>query len=542
MKKFQNRLVISLLTFVLFISTAISISCAATKASVKLSKTTLALEEGASKKLKVKTTGISKVVSTKWSSDNAEVASVTKKGAVTANEEGSANIQCIVKYKKKAASKTTKKTLTCQVTVTPVSSADDTPDGSALTATYGIHIQGDDWGCGVDKAILSLSDVVDSVSAKDFTVQETKQAMDWTTFTTNEGTFDRQVTDAYLCDADGNKVTEPSKYVAIEMYISPNDGSPFLYENNINVWSDPYYLTINLADGAALTSAGKDVSAINVTKEPTGKTTNADDFAIDSFTATNGTSYKYALYTPKQETKTMVVWLHGMGEGGTDRTDPTIALLGAEVTQLAGETFQNMMNGAYILAPQCPTYWMDNDGKRGNATETGGIAADGTSFYTESLHELIADSVKKTGAEKVLITGCSNGGYMTLVLALTYKDEYDGYVPVCEAVPDESIKEEQLKEIKDLPLYFIYSKDDNIVDPTKHEQPTIDRLKKLGASNLHVATTENVTDTSGRFKQEDGSPYAYMGHFSWVHFFNNESVCDEHQEGAWQWMADLVKK
>ena len=131
---------------------------------------------------------------------------------------------------------------------------------------------------------------------------------------------------------------------------------------------------------------------------------------------------------------------------------------------------------------------------------------------------------------------------MTLVLALTYKDEYDGYVPVCEAVPDESIKEEQLKEIKDLPLYFIYSKDDNIVDPTKHEQPTIDRLKKLGASNLHVATTENVTDTSGRFKQEDGSPNAYMGHFSWVHFFNNESVCDEHQEGAWQWMADLVKK
>ena len=104
------------------------------------------------------------------------------------------------------------------------------------------------------------------------------------------------------------------------------------------------------------------------------------------------------------------------------------------------------------------------------------------------------------------------------------------------------LTEEQLKEIKDLPLYFIYSKDDNIVDPTKHEQPTIDRLKKLGASNLHVATTENVTDTSGRFKQEDGSPYAYMGHFSWVHFFNNESVCDEHQEGAWQWMADLVKK
>lgn len=542
-KKYKKPITL-LLTCALLTTAAASIkSDASAKATVKLNKTTLTLEAGSKKTLKVKTTNISKVSSTKWTSNKSKVASVSKKGVVTAKAEGTATIKCVVKYNKTAASKTAKKTLNCKVTVLPASGGADESDSATLTGTYQIHVQGDDWGCGVDKAVLALDNPVDSVSAKDFTVQETKQTTDWTTFATVEGTVDRQVTDAYLCDADGNRVSEPSKYVAVEMYISPNDGSPFLYDvvSNANSWSDPYYLTIKLADGAALTSDGKPVSALNIDTAPTAKTTSVDNFTTDTFKATDGTSYEYAFYKPAQETKTLVVWLHGLGEGGTEKTDPSIVLLGAEAGQLAGEEFQNMMNGAYILAPQCPTYWMDNDGKKGNYKD-GGIQADGTSYYTESLHELIADTVKKTGAEKVLISGCSNGGYMSLVLALNYTNEYDGYVLVCEAVTDAHITDEQLTAIKDLPLYFIYSNDDPIVDPKTCEQPTIERLKKIGATNLHVATTDQVVDTSGRFKQEDGSPYAYMGHWSWIYFFNNESVCDDHQESAWQWMADLVKQ
>ena len=528
-------------------------STAASKATIKLNKKTLTMEAGTKKTLKVKTTNISKIVSTKWSTDHADIAGVSSKGVVTANAEGGATIKCVVKYKKNAASKNKKKSLECKVTVLPKSGGSDEnktdenntdeTKSTKVNGTYQIHIQGDDWGCGVDKAILSLDQPVDSVSAKDFTVQETKQTTDWTTFATKEDTLDRKVTDAYLCDAEGRRAEEPSKYIAVELYISPNDGSPFLYDvvGNTNTWSDPYYLTIQLADGAALTSAGKTVSALTINTVPTAKATSADDFTIDSFKATDGTNYNYAFYKPAQDTKTLVVWLHGLGEGGTEKTDPSVVLLGAEAAQLSGEKFQSMMNGAYVLAPQCPTYWMDNDGKKG-IYKDGSIQADGTSYYTESLHELIADTVKKTGAEKVLISGCSNGGYMSLVLALKYKDEYDGYVLICEALADSQITDQQLKGIKDLPLYFIYSNDDPVVDPKTCEQPTIERLKKLGATNLHVATTDQVLDTTGRFKKEDGSTYAYMGHWSWIYFFNNESVCDDHKEGAWQWMADLVKK
>lgn len=45
--------------------------------------------------------------------------------------------------------------------------------------------------------------------------------------------------------------------------------------------------------------------------------------------------------------------------------------------------------------------------------------ADGTSYYQESLHELIAAYKEKVGA-KVVLAGCSNGGYMTLLMGLAY--------------------------------------------------------------------------------------------------------------------------
>ena len=51
-----------------------------------------------------------------------------------------------------------------------------------------------------------------------------------------------------------------------------------------------------------------------------------------------------------------------MGEGGTD---PDIALLGNDVTALGEEEIQShfikgKQKGAYVLAAQTPTYWMNS--------------------------------------------------------------------------------------------------------------------------------------------------------------------------------------
>lgn len=194
-------------------------------------------------------------------------------------------------------------------------------------------MSGYDWGAGVSKTIVSLDYPLDSIIKEDFTITETKQATDFTKapeFSVEEITVEREITNAYLCDENGNKIDNASKYIVFEMYVSPEDGSPLLFSmsTQINTWSDPYYLTIQLNDNAKLTSDGVDVTSLKIDTAVKNKITDANMLETDSFKASDGT------YSPKEETDTLVVWLHGMGEGGTENTDPKVTSLANKVTAL----------------------------------------------------------------------------------------------------------------------------------------------------------------------------------------------------------------
>jgi predicted peptidase len=162
------------------------------------------------------------------------------------------------------------------------------------------------------------------------------------------------------------------------------------------------------------------------------------------------------------------------------------------------------------------------------------------SHYTQAVEELIDSYAEKVGAKKILLCGCSNGGFMTLWLTIHRPDAYVGAVPICEAVPDALITDEQIQSLKDVPLYFVYSKDDPIVIPEEHEIPTIKRLQDSGKGDdtLHVSTTDTVVDTSGEVKDAEGNPYQYNGHWSWIYFDNNDCECDIDGLKAWDFIKE----
>ena len=429
-------------------------------------------------------------------------------------------------------------------------SKDDAASADKLSGTYSIHVEGDDWGCGVDKAIVELNKEIESVDKDSFKVTEFKQNTDWSKEDTPviEDTYDREVTDAYLSDENGEKVDGPSKYVTLDMYISPNDGSPFLYSplTGFNTWSDPYELTITLNEGKTLKADGAEITELTVEGKPTGKTTEADVFEASEYKSSDGWTLPYATWTPEEKSDTLFVWLHGMGEGGAnvdgvkDATDVQVPILANEVTQYISDDFQKTLGGANVLVPQAPSYWMDRKGDYSEYADrlTG---ADGTSAFTTALHELIDEVKEETGSKKVVIAGCSNGGYMTMVMAMNYGDEYTAYVPICEAVPDEAITDEQIEKLAKHPIYFIWAENDTTVDPKTREEPTVQRLKDAGAKEVVVSTTKDVPDTTGRFEDENGDPHQYSGHWSWVIFDNGESVSTDGVK-AWDWIADQIKK
>lgn len=87
------------------------------KATVKLNKTSSKLKVGDKVTLKVTKKNVKKIKSLTWKTKDKKVATVTKKGVVTAVATGQTKITCKVKFMAKGAKKYQTKTLSCKITV-----------------------------------------------------------------------------------------------------------------------------------------------------------------------------------------------------------------------------------------------------------------------------------------------------------------------------------------------------------------------------------------------------------------------------------------
>jgi len=405
-------------------------------------------------------------------------------------------------------------------------------------------VEGFDWGPGVTKLIIKLDKEVKAgaVSAGDFTVTVSRKALDWTTFQPTVAEETRKVTAAYVSAEDGAPASDKSSFVTVEMTVGPPDtGSPFYFYINLNKgemsnsWADPYEYKI-VYSGSALESfkvEGKAAAKVMPL---------ADKFyTTGKFTASDGVSLQYASYAPPADAakKPLLIWLHGMGEGSSGgASDPTVVLLGNRVTQLVNTEIQTLMGGAYVLAPQAPTMWMDDGESR--------LSMTGATIYLTALTELIKKYINENPAidtSRVYIGGCSNGGYMTMKMILTYPDMFAAAYPICEAYLDAAITDTQIESIKHMPIWFTQAKSDATVKYDKHAVPTYKRLIKAGAKDAHLSLFDTVVDTSGLYKDAAGAPYKYDGHFSWIYALNNECVikAGANEVTLFRWMAAKTK-
>ena len=209
-----------------------------------------------------------------------------------------------------------------------------------------------------------------------------------------------------------------------------------------------------------------------------------------------------------------------MGEGGTD---PDIALLGNDVTALGEEEIQShfikgKQKGAYVLAAQTPTYWMNS----GTGSINNGV---GHSIYTKTLKSLIDKYIADNGdidMNRIYVGGCSNGGYMTMEMAVTYGNFFRAFYPCCEAYSDSFVTDEDIQKLKDLPMWFIHAANDTTVNPDNFTLATYKRLKDAGAKDVHLSYFVDVRGT-------DGNPQGnnYQGHYSWIYIFRDEVALDQ---------------
>jgi len=418
-----------------------------------------------------------------------------------------------------------------------------------------IFVQGFESGPAVSKIILEINDYRITNLNKD----------GWKVKTNG---FERKVENVYVSDRKGEKAFDTG-IITLELENKFDtktlkyEGTPFIYnrEKFFNEWAKEYIVEIE----GKVTVNGKDY-LVNK-KENVINNRVSTDTELFNYRSSFSGNYKnpitkkmenlkleMAAYEPKSlksgVKKPLIIWLHGQGEGGTD---PDIDILGTETSALAKEEIQKYFTsggtdtkGAFVLAVQSPTYWMDEgDGTNGNGS--------GISRYTQILMDTIKEYVKHNpyvDTDRIYLAGDSNGGYMTVNMIITYPNYFAAAVPICEAYAyreyeknsDGTYKKnnikvtingnnsiiskfietnklwvtrEKIQKMKKTPVWFIAAADDKIVIPNKFSLPTYQDLLKAGADNAWFSYYENVVGT-------DVSNSRFPGHFSWIYFLNNQ--------------------
>ena len=373
---------------------------------------------------------------------------------------------------------------------------------------YTLVIDGYDWGPNVSKVILHLDATDTLVDFKNYTVS-VERSSDCSIVPEAQKSGHRTVVFAYLSDAQGKRV-KSGNYATLVLSVAPNMPlcSPIQYSTSGkcrgNNWID-YKLTVtNIKTNAVWNKEKSRIRPI------------LDEFDLSGkYEYEAGKTMSYGFFKPKNRTQNipLIIWLHGGGEGGTD---PSIAIIGNKVINYASEDIQAYFGGAYVLVPQCPGAWMhDKEGK----TQPGS----GEDVYNVGLMALIKDFVNKhpdIDKNRIYVGGCSNGGYMSLKLILKEPNYFAaGYISAL-AYQSQYITDAQINSIKNVPIWFVHSKDDGTTKPESTVVPVYERLKKAGAKNVHFTFYDRVTDLSGFY---GGENYYFNGHWSWIYSHANHA-------------------
>ncbi|RCW47834.1 prolyl oligopeptidase family serine peptidase [Paenibacillus prosopidis] len=399
-------------------------------------------------------------------------------------------------------------------TVLSISTGVLAKDVKTHSASYRTVTEIEDWGAVITKVIVDLGKPVakGAVTADTFNVYVERSDSRLANPLFEKGY--RKVINAYVSDKDGNPAVQTGKYAVLEMEIGPElslgSALNFVWPPGFNAWTENKY---TITQQKEIKTPAGDITGLVAGTFTGGVRELVDDFTNGKVTY-NDITLTYADFAPAQDNhkNPLIIWLHGFGEGGTD---PTIPISANKAANFASEQIQSYFDGAYVLAPQTPTYWMDGFTGFG----------DGTSKYQDSLMAFIkdyAENNKDIDTNRIYIGGDSNGGYMTMLMIRDYADYFAAAFPTCESLRDTLVTDEDIQNMKEIPIWFIAAKTDTVVPPDQYTVPTYNRLVQAGAKNVHLSLFNNVIDTSGLYKNSDGMPYEYGGHNSWIYVYNND--------------------
>lgn len=300
-------------------------------------------------------------------------------------------------------------------------------------------------------------------------------------------------------------------------------------------------ITITAADGRLIS----DNYVANYTCD--NSVINPETEKFESVIVPNGINYQY--YDAK-DADSLIVWFHGNGEGDYLASGNNVAQMLANRGTVAWATdeTQDIFGGAHVMSFQAPDTWYyaQNDG------------------LLEKAYNEINEVIKAKGIDpnKVFVSGCSAGGYMTTRMLIAYPDLFASAMINCPALDVASLRggetptDEELASLKnsDTAIWLVQGKTDSSVKTedcslrlfniltegqnlktTTYQQElnsdfttseTEDGKYKLSLYETVPVTVDGTTSNKLEFAEDydqDGidALVQYSDHWSWIYTLNN---------------------
>ena len=451
-----------------------------------------------------------------------------------------------------------------------------------------VYVGSYDWGACVEKIVINTGRPItpESVTAEDFEISRILYPKG-----TNVGMTKGEltITGAFVSTEHGEKTDSAEPYITIltDVYPEAENSNPFVSISFSGRFYNYYGYKITNSRLSISISHLKGFVNKEAARFSTAKYTYTvpatDEEKSDPRYEEQTVTLPYAVYIPPKAKKVpLILWFHGMGESGTNIYQ---VLFGTKANALADERIQShFKNGAAVLAPQCPTGWLETteESKLGprywapvdrdapvnkvkrplsdflsrvlgfdDTPKQERIPFAAVSYYTEPIKKLLYTFLAEhpeIDRDRIYVGGCSAGGYMTMNMLIQCPELFAAGFPICEFYLDSKITDSQIKSLAEKPLWFTYALNDESVNPEKNSIATIARLRDAEAKNLHVSEFRSVVDMSGQFllkrdadKDDDeyGLPYEYEGHASWIYVLND--ACKDKDGTLFDWLSKQKK-
>lgn len=318
----------------------------------------------------------------------------------------------------------------------------------------------------------------------------------------------RKITNAYPSDAEGH-AQDRGSYLTLELQHNYTSSGGFANSSGTSYYSMSTWTNVLYELDHTVTIGDR----LFVQREIINRL--EDDFSYE----TSASGLNYRLYCPAEAAESarpLIIWIHGMGEGGSDNR---MQIIGNKACNFASEEIQSWFEGAYVAAPQCPDFWASN------------FDFVSRSPYADDMVALIEEVIAQNNVDpaRVYIGGCSMGGYMTWQTILAKPELFAAAFPVCAAYAPTAEDAQQIAA-HNLPVWVIYSADDSTVNPDDFTRPSVATLEAAGA-DVRVTEFEHVYEDD----------VLYNGHFSWIYVYNNH-VFDEAGTSLMEWLAAQTRK